>query len=62
MKHATDFHKFRSRDHSRDVQQKAFSTSTYLSQAATIERAVKEASRFETDKFYTKKKFVFREH
>lgn len=61
LKQATDFHLFRDRNLGKEIQKSAFNTSLFLSKAASIDRALKEASRFETDKFYTKKKFIFRE-
>jgi hypothetical protein len=61
MKYNIDYHNFRERNKERDIHNNAFNTSSYLSKAASIEKALKDGQRFETDKFYTKKKFVFRE-
>ena len=44
----------------KEVSPDRFRISTYLSKTETIEKALKEAERFEVDKFYTKKKFIFR--
>lgn len=60
MKFNTDFHDFRGRNLTKEIQKEGFSTTHYLSKAAGIDKALRDGERFETDKFYTKKKFVFR--
>ena len=54
MKYNIDYHNFRERNKERDIHNNAFNTSSYLSKAASIEKALKDGQRFETDKFYTK--------
>lgn len=61
MKQSLDTHCFRERNASKELQAKAFNTSQYLSAKDRIERALAQGQIYETDKFYTKKKFIFRE-
>ena len=54
-------HKFRGdRDTKKDISPNRFRLSSYLSKAESMEKAVKEGERFETDKF-RKAKFSFRD-
>jgi len=60
MKQHMDFHDFREREASKDLHKLPFSTSHYLSKQGSIEKALRDGERFETDKFYTKRKFECR--
>jgi hypothetical protein len=47
LKYDTDYFSFRDRDTSKEISPKRFRISTYLSKTETIEKALKEAERFE---------------
>ena len=42
MKYNIDYHNFRERNKERDIHNNAFNTSSYLSKAASIEKALKD--------------------